>query len=433
MNIRSFVSWVSLWGAFMGLQSGCSLQTTAPPPIPTIPTNGLSREWQGTLEATRAEVVSNRLSAPSWGRLGQTYQAAELNEAALACYREAQRLQPNEQRWWHLSGSLNLLEQTESALSDLREAIRTATNSELREVSRFLLARSLLEVGRPSEAANELGSLIRDSPHHAGARLALARIEHSQRRWPEAEALLNACVTNSYTARPAVLLLSQVRLGQGRSEDAQRLSQQGLAAPRPPDWPDPFLREVLRFKEGSAAEEDRANSLLSQGRLAEAEQLITQLTTRFASDANPHLLLGRLRLQQRRCEEAEQALRRHLELTPDSFNGQAQLGLALLCQQQWTQAIQTLRQAVALKPDSAQVHHNLGIALSRSGDSTHAVESFREALRYNPQDAGTCALLADALAKLGQRDEAKRYVERALQLNPKQSRALELQRILYRQ
>lgn len=427
MKARRFVSSILLLGVFVGLQSGCSPERIELPAVTTI---GLSPEWQQSLEAARAEVGSNRLSAEAWGTLGQKYQAVELNDGALACYREAQRLQPKEQRWWHLSGSLKLLDQTESALSDLRTAIQTATNSELREVSRFLLGRSLLEVGRSTEAATELRSLIQDSPHHAGAKLTLARIEHSQRRWPEAESLLSACLTNPYTARPAVLLLSQVRLGQRRPEDAQRLSRQGLAAPRSSEWPDPFLREVLRFKEGSAGEEDRANSLLSQGRLAEAEQLIHALIKRFPSDGNSHLLLGRLRLQQRRCEEAEKALRRHLELSPESFNGEAQLGLALICQQQWARAIQALRQAVTLKPDSAQVHHNLGIALSRSGDSVQAVESFREALRYNPQDAGTCALLADTLAKLDQRAEAKRYVQRALQLNPKQPRALELQKSL---
>lgn len=411
----------------IGGPTACSQRPTE---IPSVPPNGLSVEWRRSLETATEEVRSHPRSAEAWGKLGQKYHAVELNGQALACYRNAQRLDPKAQRWWHLAGALNLLEEPERALSDLRNAVQSATNSELREVSRLLLGRSLSEIGKDAEAVAELKSLVRDNPHHAGARLVLARIAQSEARVPDAETWLQPCLTNAYTARPALLLLSQVRLSQGKPEEAQRLSRQGLAAPRNSEWPDPFLREILRHKEGSAADEDRANSLLSQGRLGEAESLIVQLTTQSPHDPNPHLLLGRLRLQQRRCDEAERAFRRHLDLLPDSFNGEVQLGSALLCQQKWPEAVQTLQRAAALKPDSAQAHHNLGVALLRSGNAIHAAKSFREALRYNPLDAGTSALLAEALIKLDQREEARQQVQRALQLNPKQPRALELQKNL---
>src|SRR6185295_18379352 len=122
----------------------------------------------------------------------------------------AQRLDPGDQRWWHLSGGLLLLSQPDRAVGDLRQSVRVATNAVSAEISRFALGRGLLELGREGEAAEELLALLRGNTNHAGARLEMARIEVSHDHWTNAEQLLSLCVSNHYTVRPAILLVAQM-------------------------------------------------------------------------------------------------------------------------------------------------------------------------------------------------------------------------------
>ncbi|HAM71664.1 MAG TPA: hypothetical protein DCM86_08485 [Verrucomicrobiales bacterium] len=402
----------------------------APPSAPPLPGTGLSAEWTKTLESARSAVLRAPKSAEAWGELGRQFQAADIPQSAVFCYGEAARLAPSDQRWWHLRGKLQLLPAPEAALEDLRRAVGAATNASAAEISRFTLARSLLEMGREDGATHELLSLLSLNTNHPAARVELARIEFAHSRWESAERLVVPCVTNPYTARPAVLLLSQIRQRQGRTEEAARFSREALRMSRSFDWPDPILLQVTRLKGRATGLEDQSNALLSQGRLAEAEKLISSLTTQFPDDPAGPLLLGRLRLQQRRCQEAEAAVREHLQRLPESLNGQMQLALALLCQERWNDAIPVLRQALVLKPDFAQAHHNLGVAAARSGDAETAVASFKEALRYTPGDPSACAFLGEQLLKLGRREEALQWANRALELNPQQPRALELRRTL---
>lgn len=418
---------IFVWLACMGLSLGliaCAPQQE----VPSIPQQGLSPQWIQTLGDARAAVIRSPRSAEAWGRLGQRFHAADIPDMAVRCYIQAQALSPQDQRWWHLSGILQLLSQPDQGLAALRRAVDVATNETSASISRLTLAKGLLELAQEAEAERQLRTLLATNSYHAGARLELARVELNRNELDAAETLLSACTTNSYTARPAVLLLSQIRQRQGQSDEAQRWSRQGLSLPKPMDWPDPILRDVLQLKESPASLEDQINTFLIQGRFNEADSAISNLIARFPEAPTGPLLLGRMRFQQRRCSEAEIALREHLRRSPDSLNGLMQLGLALLCQERWTDSIPVLRRAIALKPNSAQAHHNLGVAASRSGDATLATASFREALRYNPNDAGTCALLADQLLKQGQNEEALRWVNRSLELNPKQARALDLRR-----
>jgi len=280
-----------------------------------------------------------------------------------------------------------------------------------------------VEHGQHDQAVRELELLLAQDPLHAAARLEMARVHLFHNALPEAAASLAACVTNGYTARPALLLLAQVRQRQGKTEDAAAMAKQAQNMPRQFDWPDPFLREVLRMRADRVKLQDRINGLLKATRLKEAEAGLGQLLTAYPQDTDGLLLLGRLRFQQRRCPEAEAALRAHLNASPQSLNGLVQLALALLCQERWADGSAVLRQALAIKPDFGQAHYNLGYALSRAGDSEGAIGAFTDALRCNPGDIPTLAALADECFRANRAGEGEGYLERALQLDPDHPKA----------
>jgi tetratricopeptide (TPR) repeat protein len=372
------------------------------------------------IATSRQAVVTAPKSAEAWGRLGQAYHAADFSAEARVCYGKACELDPRQAAWRHLLGLLQLQEQPEASLTNLTRAAELAGGQT--DAPRVRLAQALVERGRIDEAATHLQSLLAANPAHAAARLEMARVFMARNDLERAAEFLAPCATNAYTARPAMLLLSQIRQRQGDATSAGTLARRAAAMPRPFDWPDPWLREVQGLRADRQKLQDQVNGLLKQQRVKEAEAAVAKYLKVLPDDPDGLLLLGRLRLLQRRCPEAEEAFRRHLAAQPASLNGQVQLGLSLLCQRRWDDAASALRAAVALKPDFAQAHYNLGYALSRAGNTAAAIASFREALRSQPGDAETHLALAEELHRTGQDADALRHLGRSAELNPNDPR-----------
>lgn len=414
--------WLTVHLALAGLITGCS---RAAPEPPQVALESLDRALASLIQTSRQAVLAAPESAAAWGKLGQAFHAVEFLDPARVCYRRAVELDERSPRWVHLLGLVRLQDESPEALRDLARAAELAGSQF--DAPRLRLAQALIERGRFEEAASSLAVILGRDPSHPAARLELARIRTARNDLPGAAEALEPCLTNAFTARPALLLLSQIRQRQGDAETAGALARRATAMPRPFDWPDPFLREVQRLRMDRRELADQINGLLMEKRLAEAESALSQFLSTAPDDSEAWLLQGRLRLQQRRCVEAEQAVRRHLAAQSNSLNGLMQLALAQLCQQHWADAAATLRQAVTLKPDFAQAHFNLGLALARLGDSQAAIVSFRDALRCSPGDANTHVALAEELLRAGHNTEASQHLQRALELDSQNPRARRLQ------
>jgi tetratricopeptide (TPR) repeat protein len=353
--------------------------------------------------------------------LGQHLNALEFHKEARTCYQRAGELDPQSPKWPHLLALLQFQDEPGAAISNLTRAV--TLNAGTNDASPLRLAQALAERGRYSEATNHLHALLGTNPSHPAARLELARVHLANNQTNLITDLLSTCLTNPFTARPALLLLSQARAREGETAAANALAERALRMPRAFDWPDPYLREVQALRPQRLQLADRAGALLAQGRLADAEKVIAKLLEDFPNDAEAFLLSGRLLLQQERFAEAEERFRQHLQLNENSLNGHFQLGLLLLRQQRWEQAAPVLERALLLKPDFAQAHANLALARSRMGDPARAVESYRQALRYRPGDARTHLALAEELARLGQQKEALEQSRIAFGIDPTLERA----------
>jgi tetratricopeptide (TPR) repeat protein len=410
---------LGLLGAALAF-GACSRQQQ-PPAVPAL---ALDTQLATLIATSRQAVVISPNSAEAWGRLGQAFHAADFFTEARVCYAKASELDSRQASWPHLLGLLQLQDQPEASLTNLARAVALAGGET--DAPRVRLAQALVERGRINEAATQLQSLLTVQPNHPAARLEMARVFLARNELERAADSLAPCVTNAYTARPAMLLLSQIRQRQGDAASAAALARRVASMPRPFEWPDPWLREVQGRRADRQKLQDQANGLLIQQRLKEAETAVANYLQLFPDDLDGLLLLGRLRSLERRCPEAEEAFRRHLAAQPTSLNGLVQLGLALLCQQRWDDAAAALRAAIALKPDFAQAHYNLGYALSRAGNTTGAIASYREALRSRPGDAETHLALAEELHRAGQVAEALEHLGRSAELNPNDPRVAQL-------
>lgn len=415
---RSRTAWWVVAVLALGLV-GCS--RTPPPEPPRVALEGLDRALAAVIQQGRSNVLAQPASGRAWGFLGQAFDAAEYAAEARVCYARAAAIEPGEPRWPHLLGLRLLQDDFDGAVIQLRRAVeRAGTNA---EAPRLRLAQALVERGLLAEATASLQALLDLRPDHPAARLEMARLRLGRGELEGLPAWLGPCLTNAYTARPAGLLLSQVRARQGQTEVATELARRASSLPKPYDWPDPFLREVQALRGDRQFLAEKVQSLAAQRRYEEAESALKELLARAPEDPESLLLSGRLLLEQRKCPEAEARLREHLRVLPDSLNGLTQLALALLCQQRWSDAARVLEQVLQRKPDFAQAHANLGLARSRTGDSAGAIQAYEEALRCSPGDAGNHVALAEELLRSSRAVSALAHLERALALDPRNPRA----------
>jgi tetratricopeptide (TPR) repeat protein len=408
-------SWSLLLAALLPLS--CS----RPPEIPSVATQSLDPALAKRLVEIRSNLVASPTSADAWGKFGQVLNAAEFNPDAITCYQRAASMDPTSPRWPHLLGLLLLQDQPESALIRLERA--TALAGATNDAPRLRLAQALVERARYPEAERQIQVLLAQRPDHPAARLELGRVRLAQGKANELAAILGSCLTNAYTARPALLLLSQGRAREGHSDAAAELSRRAMSMPKPYDWPDAFLLEVQTLRADRTGLADRAGALLLQKRFSEAAPVIARLLEQNPNDPEALLLSGRAFLLQRQCPEAEQRFREHLARQPNSLNGLIQLSLALLCQQRWQDASPILEQALKLKPDFAQAHANLGLAQSRLGHSEAALASYANAVRCQPGDATSRAAMAEECLKLGRVEQARAHADAALRIDPAQPKA----------
>lgn len=394
------------------------------PEVPAVPVNELDSHLSAGINDARSRVAASPTDAEAWGRYGQYLDAAEFHAEAMRCYAEAHRLDPASPGWPHLLGLLELQGDHEKALLHLRTAARLAGATN--DAPRLRIVQALIERGRFQRAQTELEPWLAQAPHHPAGRLEWARLQLATGHERAAAEALAPCVTNPFTARPAILLLSQIRARQGSNEVAAALARRATTMPKPFDWPDPFLREVQALRADRARRADRANGLISQQRFSEADTILKELLAQNPEDAEALLLMGRSLLQQRKCAEAEEFFRAHLKTSPDSLNGLTQLGLALMCQQRWPAASGTFERVIGIKPDLAQGHANLAVVRSRMGDGAAAIRSYRDALRCSPGDANAHAGLAEELARAGDNEAALDHARRSLAIDPAQERAKNL-------
>ena len=260
--------------------------------------------------------------------------------------------------------------------------------------------------------------IFRARPDDAAALLPLACVAQAQRDLAEAVSLASRCTNDRRTARAAWTLLAVVQLRLGETNAAQ--SAMTHSESLPPDAPDddPFAMEAAALRGDPRSLSDRAQRLLTERKLAEAEPIIQQLIREQPQFSEGWLLLGRMQLLRREPGPAEQSIRRHLALDPQSVQGWFQLGMVFLGQDRYAEAVPAFEQATKLKPDHGPAFYNLGLALGKSGRKGDALPAFREAIRHNPERIDSYLMLADLHLHLGQKSEAAELILRAEAVNP---------------
>jgi tetratricopeptide (TPR) repeat protein len=321
----------------------------------------------------------------AYGELGMLYHAYQLEEPALVCYRNAERLDPHAFRWPYLQGVLH------QQAGRLGEADRYYQRSLAQQPTHLpvliRLARIRLLHNQLEEAETLLLQALQQSPNAPAALALLGEVALTQRRFADAVAYLNRALSAVPGANRLHYLLGMAYRGVGKQELArQHLTQRGDVGVRPED---PLLDAL--------AERIRGERI--------------------------YLLQGQQAFRVRHYHKAAQAFAKAVEAQPDSARARINLGAALAATGDRSGAMAQYRVALRLAPDNATAHYNMGQLLMMDNAIDEAIDHFQAAVKLQPTDQQAQLQLAQVLRRAGRFDEALVHLDRLLVSAPMHSAA----------
>ena len=160
-----------------------------------------------------------------------------------------------------------------------------------------------------------------------------------------------------------------------------------------------------------------AQKLYDQGRGEEAEKILAYLRGRDPSNAQVHLLLGRIYKETGRTDLAIGELEGVVNLDPQNASAYATLARLYQSKGLFDQALAAALQAKKLDP-AGSVYNILGTVYFDKGDYDGAVKSYEKALTYDEDSAWVYNNLGLVYIQLKKWPEAESQLRKALESDP---------------
>lgn len=348
----------------------------------------------------RDTVAKNPQAIMAWLNLADTMARAERHEEAIALYRHALTLRPDDPYAHNdLGCALTLIGRPAEAVGFLERAITLKPGH---AEAHNNLGNALRALGRNDEALQQFRRALELKPAYTAA-------------------LNNLGAELAEAGRPEEALEVFERARALRANDAATLDNLGSALRRLGR----FDAALARHREALALKPDFAEAHVNLGRTLVAAGRIEEALPAFARalELKPALVAAygqqALALQRLgRTGEAFAQWRRAVERAPESPEAQMNLGVALAQAGDPAAGLPHLEAAVRLAPEFVAAQLNLGSAAAALQRWPQAVAAFAEAVRRQPEARLARAQLAVALVNSGRLAEAVPHFEAALRLAP---------------
>jgi tetratricopeptide (TPR) repeat protein len=319
--------------------------------------------------------------ARAFGSLGEIYQAYGFDDAALACYANAAKLEPQSFRWEYYAGYLHQRNgDTESALREYQRAVTLKPGN----------ASTMLRLGNLELSANHLDSarawfgkaLALRNSSAAAALTGLGKVALIEQKYPAALKYFQEALAREPQASSIHYQLAMTYRGLGDLRQMQENMQ--ARGDVEPNIEDPLLDEIGVLKQGKVGLLERGSAAIHEKRFADAISSYRQMISLYPSDPIAHMYLG-------------------VALAKAGKSGEA---------------LEQYAEAERLAPGSAPVQYNMGILLIDTGKEEEAMAHFREAIRLDPGLAASHFQLANLLMRHKKDEEAGREYGIAATLEP---------------
>lgn len=171
------------------------------------------------------------------------------------------------------------------------------------------------------------------------------------------------------------------------------------------------MSKAVSFETSAQLAEARA--LYQDGRLQEAEQLLTQISRNNPNNPETLYLLGAIAYRTRIYDSSVRMMLRVIALQPRHHDAQLTLGMAYRAQKKPREALVALRKAAVMKPSSLDGRFHLALAEIEAGDLKAAAKNLERAVKIDPESAHVRNTYASVLFQLGDRDESLRQLRKA--------------------
>jgi tetratricopeptide (TPR) repeat protein len=179
----------------------------------------------------------------------------------------------------------------------------------------------------------------------------------------------------------------------------------------------------LRIDYSAATLGNKAETLISLGRLKEAEIVIASAMRATDSSAATYVTLGKLKRFQGNFAEAEERYQFALKFDHNHFWARYWLAELHFSQSKYDSAVEEFSQLVSERPKLASTHNYLGLSLLLSGRAEASLPHFLNASRFDTKSSGMYENLAIAHSQLRRWDESLHFANLALVRNAKSSTA----------
>jgi tetratricopeptide (TPR) repeat protein len=311
--------------------------------------------------------------AEAYGDAGQTLQAYEFMDAAEACFRNASRLTPADDRWPHLRGHVSQQTGRYQEAAELYAAARRLRPDD--HVLSLHIGESWLALGRLADARQAFQSALSVFP--AAAQAGLGEVALREHKYDEAVTHFNAALERAPAAASIHYSLAMAYRGLGRVDEAR-------------------------------AHLDKRGS----GGIRAVDPLLDALTTRLRGE-RALVMQGRRAYESGDLEGASSLFRRAIEDAPSSTAARFNLGLVDESLGDLAGAASQFETVLSLEPDNVDAHVGLGRVFVRLGREADAAAHLRIAFAERPADADVRRALIGTLVRLGRKDEAVSVLEQA--------------------
>lgn len=324
--------------------------------------------------------ASRAQRAEAFGNLGQIYQAYGFNNAALNCYANASRLDPQSFRWSYYAGYLRQESgDTETAEVDLKHALTLQPDN---TPALLRLGDLELALDRPDAARDYFTRAASQKIGSPSALVGLGKVALLQRQYDAALKDFTEALAREPQASSIHYQLAMAYRGLGDLPHMQeQLQARGNVEPA---LHDPLLDEIDALKQGKVGLLERGNTALRENRFADAVAAFRQMA----------------------------------QLSPSDPLGYKYMAIALAGAGNFGEALDADAHSLELDPNNAGVHFNMGILLIQAAKEDQAIGHFQQALRLDPGLVAAHFQLANLLMRRRQDADAEREYAIVVSLEP---------------
>jgi len=327
-----------------------------------------------------------------------------------------------------------------TAITEYRKALASKPAD---PVINLALGRTLVVDGENEEAASLFRGLITKDKTNLNGYYELYRLDLSQRKIPEAEAILKEAIKNNPKDTQLRLTLAQFYYGANKRPELVALLNEMKADLK--EFPDAYFQSgdfylrvgsfddaVKQFEEGIQKDSPRKTTYLKH----EIEAYVRSGKTNLAREKNEEILKvdskdpearglkATFLLDKGDVNEAMSELQSVVTARPNNFVARFNLGRAHFARGEYEQARQEFDSAVQLRPDYMPARLAQTQVALITGNNDAALHAADETLRIAPNSVQARVMKAAALQRLKRFDEARDLLAAVLEKNPNQEETL---------